>query len=145
MPRPQTRAPSDDAFAITATEATRLAYVRTGEEPVDELTHSGLQGLGLMLEARTAVEPAEPIAVDIERDDIVFFPLLYWAISAAQPDPSDEAIAKIGAFMRNGGTIFFDTRDAAGAHIQSRRRVGRNERTAQDPGSPRHPSARTRA
>jgi hypothetical protein len=68
-----------------------------------------------MLEARTAVEPAEPMAVDIERDDIVFFPLLYWAVSASQPDPSDQAIARLGAFMKNGGTVFFDTRDAAGA------------------------------
>ncbi len=111
----ETRTASDDAFAITATEATRLAYVRTGDDSVDELTLNGLRGLGLLLEARTAVEPAEPIAVDIERDDIVFFPLLYWAISAKQSDPSHEAIAKIGSFMKNGGTIFFDTRDASGA------------------------------
>jgi hypothetical protein len=111
----ETKPPSNDAFAIAATDATRLAYVRTGVDSVDDLTHDGLKGLGLMLDARTAVEPAEPIAVDIERDDIVFFPLLYWAVSASQPEPSDQAIAKLGAFMKNGGTVFFDTRDAAGA------------------------------
>ena len=26
---------------------------------------------------------------------------------------SDQAVAKIDSFMKNGGTIFFDTRDAA--------------------------------
>jgi hypothetical protein len=111
----ETRPASNDAFAMAATETTRMAYVRTGDDSIDELTRAGLKGLGLMLEARTAVEPAEPIAIDIERDDIVFFPLLYWAVSANQPDPSEQAIAKLGSFMKNGGTVFFDTRDAAAA------------------------------
>ena len=60
--------------------------------------------------------PGEPAALDPARDELVFYPLLYWPIVASQPLPSTETIEKIGAFMKGGGTIVFDTRDALTAH-----------------------------
>lgn len=106
---------AEDGFAIEATTTTRLAYVLTGVRTVDDLALSGLQGLTAVLKQRTAVEPGEPMGVDIERDEIVFFPLLYWPLTADAPQPSTEALAKIDKYMKNGGTILFDTRDAATA------------------------------
>jgi hypothetical protein len=50
--------------------------------------------------------------VDIERDEIVFFPLIYWPLTAETPRLSSAALAKIDKYMKNGGTILFDTRDA---------------------------------
>ena len=38
--------------------------------------------------------------------------MLYWPIVATAPQPSPQAIARIAAYMKNGGTIIFDTRDA---------------------------------
>jgi hypothetical protein len=107
--------PAEDAFAIEATTTTRLAYVLTGDRGVDDLALGGLQGLTAVLKQRTAVEPGEPMGVDIERDEIVFFPLLYWPLTANAPRPSSEALAKIDKYMKNGGTILFDTRDASTA------------------------------
>jgi hypothetical protein len=101
-----------DAFALQATLDTRLAYVQTGELEVDEMSRAGLFGLGEVLRRRTTVELAEPIGVDVERDDLVFFPLLYWPVVASQRDLSDAGIARLDAYMRTGGTIIFDTRDA---------------------------------
>jgi hypothetical protein len=40
----------------------------------------GLTGLGRVLQARTSIEPAEPVAIDINRDVIVFFPIIYWPV-----------------------------------------------------------------
>ena len=55
------------------------------------------------------------MAVNIEQDDLVFFPLLYWPVRAEAAVPSDAALAKIDTYMKNGGTIFFDLReDGAG-------------------------------
>jgi hypothetical protein len=105
----------EDVFAIEATTTTRLAYVATGDKSVDDLSLDGLRGLTSILKQRTAVEPGEPMAVDIERDEIVFFPLLYWPLTADAPQLSREALAKIDKYMKHGGTILFDTRDASSA------------------------------
>jgi hypothetical protein len=91
---------------------TRLAYVTTGDAETDSMSKAGLFGLGLELQARTAYEPALPVGVDIENDDLSFYPLLYWPMSATEKDLSPRAAAKIERFMREGGTILFDTRDS---------------------------------
>ncbi len=100
-----------DRAALAATLETRLAYVITGNDEVDRLSEAGLQGLGRILSSRTAVEPGVPIGVDLENDELAFFPLLFWPIAEQQKALSPEALAKVDAYMKNGGTIFFDTRD----------------------------------
>ncbi|TBX20693.1 DUF4159 domain-containing protein [Nioella sediminis] len=102
----------DDILALLATSEITLGYVLTGDEQLDEISRAGLWGLGLTLTSRTSVEPAAPIGVDLETDELVFFPLLYWPISADQPTPSDAAYARLNAYLRGGGMIVFDTRDA---------------------------------
>ncbi|MCQ0091780.1 DUF4159 domain-containing protein [Roseovarius sp. M141] len=89
-----------------------LAHVLTGDTALDDLAHAGLRGLGETLFYRTTVEPGAPEGVDLETDELAFFPLLYWPITAAQPTPSDAAYAKLNAYLRSGGLILFDTRDA---------------------------------
>lgn len=108
---PEARA-QDDARALLATEELALAYVITGDTRLDDTSRAGLRGLGQVLNFRTSVEPAEPLAVDLERDDLTFYPILYWPISADQPTPSAEAYVKLNDYLRNGGLILFDTRDA---------------------------------
>ena len=104
-------AAQDDGFALDATLETRLAYVLTGNRAVDEMSRAGLTGLSQMLTLRTAIEPAPPLGVDVETDELAFFALLYWPIVPSQPDISDRALERIDNFMKNGGTIVFDTRD----------------------------------
>jgi hypothetical protein len=110
-----TRAQID--FAMEAANETRLAYVATGSADIDAVSEAGLRGLSAELTRRTAIEPSDPIAVNVETDDLAFFPLIYWPIGAAAARPSDHAIAKVDAFMKNGGTILFDTRDQAQSAI----------------------------
>lgn len=100
-----------DIFALDATLDTRLAYVRTGDAEVDEISRAGLFGLTRVLTARTALEPEAPVGVDLETDELAFFPFLYWPITADMPEPSEAAIARLDAYMRNGGTVLIDTRD----------------------------------
>ena len=103
--------PGDD-FAIQATTAVVLAHVLTGDAQVDELAALGLAGLGDRLWERTAIEPAMPMAVDIERDELAFFPFLYWPVTADMATPSAKAYEKLNEYLRTGGMILFDTRDA---------------------------------
>ncbi|MGM0586140.1 MAG: DUF4159 domain-containing protein [Pseudomonadota bacterium] len=103
---------TDEARALAATLDTVLAYVETGDPEVDRLSRAGLRGLSRVLAARTAVEPAEPIGVNLDTDELAFYPMLYWPVSEDMPTPSDAAYSKLNAFMRTGGMIVFDTRDA---------------------------------
>ena len=121
---PQAQAQSADAFAIEATTELRLAYVVTGDPKVDQLSKQGLEGLRQQLFARTTIEPAEPMGVDLEADELAFFPFLYWPVTADQPIPSVAAYGKLNQFLRTGGMILFDTRDAGmegGTSPESRR------------------------
>jgi hypothetical protein len=101
-----------DDFAMKATLQTRLAYVITGNAQVDAISKAGLQGLTLFLGQRTALEAGEPIGLDPARDELAFFPLIYWPVVPEAGKPSQQALEKIDAYMKNGGTILFDTRDA---------------------------------
>ena len=97
---------------MKATLETRLAYVLTGDTEADAISESGLRGLTIFLAQRTALEAGEPVGVDISRDELTFFPLIYWPIVPSAAKPSPAALARIDAYMKRGGTVLFDTRDA---------------------------------
>jgi hypothetical protein len=104
-----------EQFALKATQKTHLAYVITGDSEVDDVTKAGLEGLTLFLAQRTALEAGEPMGLDPARDELSFFPLIYWAVSANTPKPSRAALENIDTYMKRGGTVLFDTRDAIDA------------------------------
>ena len=101
-----------EEFALAATTELVLAYVITGDARVDDISRAGLRGLADTLFFRTSVEPAPPMGVDLERDELAFFPLLYWPVTEGQPTPGADAYGKLNAYLRSGGMILFDTRDA---------------------------------
>ncbi|MDA0961496.1 MAG: DUF4159 domain-containing protein [Proteobacteria bacterium] len=112
LPRPGQAQDSDEALALAATGEVVLAYVLTGDAQVDRLSDAGLRGLSDMLFFRTSVEPTNPIGVNLETDELVFFPILYWPVTPDQPRPSDGAYVRLNDYLRSGGIIVFDTRDA---------------------------------
>jgi len=110
----QSSAAADD-FAMKATLQTRLAYVITGDSQVDAISKAGLQGLTLFLAQRTALEAGDPIGLDPSRDELAFFPLIYWPVMPNVAKPSEQTLERIDGYMKRGGTILFDTRDALDA------------------------------
>src|SRR3954464_8991093 len=107
---PPTQAATD--FAQKMTTETHLAYIITGDAEVDNVSKQGLQGLTLFLAQRTALEGGDPVGLDPARDELSFFPLIYWPIVPGAPRPSQAALTRIDAYMKQGGTVLFDTRDA---------------------------------
>jgi hypothetical protein len=101
-----------DQFAAKATVETHLAYVVTGDAEVDSVSKAGLSGLTLFLAQRTALEAGEPIGLNLERDELAFFPLIYWPIVPGAAKPSPQSLSRIDTYMKQGGTVLFDTRDA---------------------------------
>ncbi|MGB3865968.1 MAG: DUF4159 domain-containing protein, partial [Xanthobacteraceae bacterium] len=111
-PTPAHAQNTTDDFAVKAVSETRLAYVVTGNPDVDAIVKAGMQALTLFLSQRTALEAGEPVAVDPARDELAFFPLIYWAVVPGAPKPPQDALNRIDAYMKQGGTVLFDTRDA---------------------------------
>ncbi|WP_186419809.1 DUF4159 domain-containing protein [Bosea sp. CS1GBMeth4] len=97
---------------VTAASATRLAYVLTGDRAVDDMSKAGMAGLNIVLGARTALEPGEAAGIDIARDELALYPILYWPVVAGRPIPPAETLRKLEAYMKGGGLVIFDTRDA---------------------------------
>ena len=121
-------AKADDMRAVTATAEVVLAYVKTGDVELDRTSAAGMLGLSDVLFFRTSVEPGPPIGVDLEKDELAFFPMVYWPITPSQPTPSDAAYAKLNRYLRAGGMILFDTRDADIARYGSASPNGRKLR-----------------
>jgi len=102
---------ADDAINIKGALDTRLAYVVTGLPELDETSKAGLMGVNRALRARTSYEPQDPVGVDIARDDLAFYPLLYWPMDPREKNLTPAMVSKLNDYMRLGGTILFDTRD----------------------------------
>ena len=100
-----------DAAILDKIDVTHLAYVVTGDDQVDHVSKRGLVGLSEFLTYHTALEPGPPVGLDIAKDPLAFYPMIYWPISPSAPMPSDAAIGRVDAYMKNGGTVLFDTRD----------------------------------
>ncbi len=112
VPAGPARADVVDSFALKATGQTRFAYVTTGDAEVDDISRSGLNGLATFLAQRTALQAGEAMGVDLAKDELAFFPLIYWPILPDTPLPDAQVLGRLDAYMKQGGTVIFDTRDA---------------------------------
>jgi len=109
---PRTAVSGFTARDLDAAMETRLAYVITGDAQVDAVSRAGLIGLGEALAQRTSFEPAEPAGVNPSTDELAFYPVLYWPVVAGRPAPDAAALRKLDSYMKGGGLVIFDTRDA---------------------------------
>jgi hypothetical protein len=100
-----------DLMAVRATAKVTFGYIVTGDAATDEASRRGLNGLIRELLKRTAVDPGEPVAVNIEADEVAFFPVLYWPVLPDAKALPPAVLAKIDAYMKQGGMIIFDTKD----------------------------------
>ena len=99
---------TDESYAFAALEETRLAYVVTGQTDIDEMSRAGLLGLSQMLTRRTTIEPGEPMGVRPGRDELAFFPLVYWPITASQGGLDQAGQDALNRFLEHGGTLLID-------------------------------------
>ena len=95
----------NDALAL------HLAYVVTGNAGTDKLSKAGLEGLAFELDRRTTIEPVGVRGINIETDELAFYPFLFWPVHRDAKPISAKASAALNAYMAAGGTIVFDTLD----------------------------------
>ncbi|MGB0719093.1 MAG: DUF4159 domain-containing protein [Bdellovibrionales bacterium] len=102
--------PSDFKYA----DGLYLAYIKSSDPSANVIAQAGLANLAAALTRRTSAEPDGVAALDPETDTLAFFPLIYWPVSPSDPPLSDAALGNVQSFLDHGGTILFDTRNAAG-------------------------------
>jgi len=100
-----------DGFALRMTLQTHLAYVRSGDPTIDRNSQLGLDALSRQISLRTAFEPASAVGVNIDSDELAFFPLLYWPVPDRVKPLKAHTIARVNAYMKRGGVILFDSRN----------------------------------
>ncbi len=91
---------------------TRLAYVVTGDPTVDEISRQGLEGLSAYANARTSARLGPPDGVVPGRDDLAFYPLLYWPVTPAtiaSAPPTAAWTSALNFYMSHGGILMIDT------------------------------------
>ena len=98
-------AQADEMPALT----TRLAYVVTGDATADGVSRAGLAGLSSYVNRRTAASLGDPAPVQPGRDELAFYPMLYWPIL---PDATLDraAIVALNDYTSRGGIIIIDTK-----------------------------------
>jgi hypothetical protein len=92
--------------------ATRLGYIVTGDQQLDTVSRTGLEGLSDYVNRRTAAVLVEPDPVEPGKTDLSFYPLLYWPIGADAQPLTPEQAAALNDYMSRGGIILIDTRDS---------------------------------
>lgn len=97
--------------AVAYAAAIHLAFIQSGNPEVDDITRRGLESLSAVLADRTSAEPAGVVGLNPARDDLSFFPLIYWPITVQQTALGQDALQNIQFYLDHGGTILFDTRD----------------------------------
>ena len=97
---------------LSAASEITFAHVLTGDQRLDQMAWSGLFGLSDALFFRTSVEPSLPVGVNVEFDELAFYPFLYWPVPDQKVSLTPTAVDRLNRYMRQGGVIVFDSRDA---------------------------------
>lgn len=90
-----------------AVEPVLLGHVSTGNALLDSRAREGLAMLTRILGTRTAVRAGPPQAVNLERDELGTYALLYWPLTGARP-LSPQAAARLAAYLSTGGLLVVD-------------------------------------
>lgn len=93
-----------------------LAYIKSAPGP-DAIAEAGLKSLAARLTEKTSLEESardgkiRVAGLDIEQDDLCFFPVIYWPVNAESQPLSTAAQWKLQTYMARGGVLIFDIRD----------------------------------
>jgi hypothetical protein len=135
---------AQDQRARAASADPTIAYVFTGNREIDDISRAGLEGLGVILRRRTAAEMGPPVGIDPEKDELSFYPLIYWPLGSGQRPPTALATQRLNEFMRKGGTILFDSRGPEGDSVVALRALARQlDLPALEPVGPDHVLTKT--
>ena len=87
---------------------TYLAYIKIQDSRINSISENGLTTIKNLLNARTSVTPEGVVGLDINNDELYYYPFLYWPLTKDVQKIDQLVINKIKNYIHNGGIIFFD-------------------------------------
>jgi hypothetical protein len=103
---------------------TFLAFVRTGQNSLDHAAEKGLLNLAVELSQRSTIELDGVAAIDLEQDDLSFFPKLYWQIHPNTKPLSRKGQENLQKFLETKRLLVIDIQSTPGQKIDLRRVLG---------------------
>ncbi|MDI2112400.1 DUF4159 domain-containing protein [Commensalibacter nepenthis] len=87
---------------------TRLGYILTSDAAINLASKQGLEGLSKFINDRTSLQLASPEGIDPTKDNLSFYPILYWPITTdLQPNP--KRTETLNDYLAHGGLLILDT------------------------------------
>ena len=108
-------AASDERLAIELTSRPTLAYIASGDTSIDRVSELGLKSLAVVLQNRTSLDEVGVARIDPNTDDLAFFPVIYWPVTASEHPLTEEGARRVTHYLRHGGIILFDDANGEGA------------------------------
>jgi hypothetical protein len=107
-----------------------LAFIRSEDENLNNTVEKGLEELAITLNMRTSAEPVGIISLDVNNDELSFFPLIYWPVVSGQSALDVTTMNKIQNYLDHGGMILFDVQSSGALDTNTtnedlRRLIGR--------------------
>ncbi len=96
---------------LTHANGLHLAFISSGQSAIDTTAQRGLENLGRALEERTSIEIKGVAGINPARDELSFFPFVYWPLPENPRSLNDAAIENIRAYLAYGGTLVIDLRN----------------------------------
>jgi hypothetical protein len=107
----QAQAKDISTSEVELTAQTTLAYVHTGAQETDSTSRAGLTGLAEALQRRTSLDHVAVSEVNPNRDDLAFYPLIYWPLVSSGEPLTSEGRDHVNDYLHHGGMILFDALD----------------------------------
>lgn len=92
---------------VTRAASIHLACVQNDQA---DLCRQALSNVAQAVTARTSSTLGDTVIVDLEKDDLSFYPLLYWPLSPSD-NLSQAARTNLQSYIYKGGMILIDTQD----------------------------------
>ena len=89
-------------------ELTKIGYILTGEEETDAISKNGLEVISKYISSKTASILGKPESINLKKDELSYFPLIYWPIGPNLKNISKISIQKLKNFIQDGGLLIID-------------------------------------
>jgi hypothetical protein len=88
---------------------TELGYILTDDPATNQTAADGLGYLSANVSAHSSIQLGQPAALTPGRDDLSFYPLIYWPLLPSTPPPSPAACNALVTYMKFGGLLVIDS------------------------------------
>ena len=93
-----------EKIEISEISENKIGYILNGNPEIDEVSYNGLKNLSDIITQKTAAIFTDPKSIDLKKDKLFSFPLIYWATNTEVKSLPK----KIKQYINDGGLLLID-------------------------------------